>query len=195
MLLSPGDSPHVIAVIQAYTTYATAVRALLHDLSSDHAGDIAAKLAEIDPRVVRETDRIPVALTRLRADESLLFERAPTGQHLFRLLATASPGGDRGSLAAAVDRMQVEDKRRCAYAAIKKLMAEGRPVPSPQPGDTNVASAPPGTAPSTPHRRFRAQSGEIGGGQSDAAPVDAADRDAQRGHLALQPMKKIRRGY
>lgn len=39
------------------------------------------------------------------------------------------------------DRMQSDDKRHCGHAAKKKLLAEGKIIPEPQPGDTDVAHA------------------------------------------------------
>lgn len=199
MIGTPGTPAHVLALVRAYTAYEQTVRNLTPGLDADHSSAVAKCLADLDANLVKgDPEEVKAAIEKLRADDPLLFEPAPLGQHLLRLAMALNPRQDRACIAAAIDRMQRDTARRLGYEIKKKLAAADTPLPAPSPDDTNIATEPPGHAPMTPHKRFRGDqrvgNGHIGGlapvSTDDPAPaVDADDRDALRPvGMRLQPM-------
>lgn len=203
MIPTPGTSEHLLALIRQYAQYQDMVRAHLPGLSAAHTEDIAAALAKASPDLPAEVTAMApdAAVARIRAEiqallksDPFLADPPPLGQYLLRLFLTASPWHDRAQIASTIDRMDVDGKRRLAVGIKRKLQSENKSIPEPRDTDGNIATAPRGHAPPTPHRRFREQRGSIGGGQPiahDAAPIDADDRDVQRPqNMQLQPMRK-----
>lgn len=149
-------------LLKEAAAFAENVRAATSGLTDDHSRDIADALSQQDASIVargaRDSTIIRAAIDKLRCEDPELFLPAPLGMHLARLMIGARDvglgfGGDNACLRAAASRMQVPDKRRCAYVAKKRLSAAGKPIPQPQPDDTNVADTPPSRAPQREHKK------------------------------------------